>query len=99
MQLLAKLTCIWLAVWSIRKRYDVDYRLALPSHVVRWTFIVAGFALTAVRGAELAALRIAGLWIGLAFLCWPNFAYHIARLLRLQKDSERDDDVTMFRSL
>ncbi len=31
-------------------------------------------------GANLGAVRISGGLIGLCFLCWPNFAYHLTNL-------------------
>ena len=77
---LAELACIYLAVWSVRKRFDADYHLSFTGQIVRVSVGAIGFALTAIPGSSFAAVRVVGGAIGLGFLCWPNFAYHLTNL-------------------
>ena len=71
----AGILCIWLSVWAIRKKSEVDYSLDRTSRVARWVAVAFGFALVYVPGPRLGWLRVTGYLIGLAFLCWPNFSY------------------------
>jgi hypothetical protein len=74
----AKIACIWFSVWAIRKKADADYSLDRPVRVVRWIAVVVGFAVGyCVPKPEFWYVRVAGGFLGLAFLCWPNFAYHL----------------------
>jgi hypothetical protein len=77
----AKIACIWLSVWLIRKKAQADYPLDRTAHLVRWAVIVAGFAIGYYL-QDFWYMRIGGRFLGLAFLCWPNFAYHLAHLAR-----------------
>jgi hypothetical protein len=78
-------TCIWLLVWSLRRRADLDERLDRAAHAIRWLIAIGGWILLSIPGPTLGPLRaIAGV-MGLAFLCWPNFAYHLLRLLRRRR--------------
>ena len=79
----ALVSCIWLSVWAIRKRADIDYRLDGLARSIRWLIVAVGFACALISsGPRFAYLRVAGLWIGLVFLCWPNVAYYAARLMK-----------------
>ena len=80
---LAEIACIWLSVWAIRRKAEVDYPLDNRSRFVRWSVVVAGFAIGYyVPGPGFAYIRVAGGFLALGFLCWPNFAYHLTNLLR-----------------
>jgi hypothetical protein len=81
----AKITCIWLSVWAIRKKGDVDYPLDSLGHVIRWSVVVIGFILARAPGPKY--FRLSSLLVGMVFLCWPNCAYHLARLSRRGKSS------------
>jgi hypothetical protein len=81
--LVAKASGIWFVVWAIRKKGEFDYELDWTACIVRWLVVFVAFALTAEftkSGPTIA--RILVLVIGLAFLCWPNFAYHLVRFSR-----------------
>src|SRR5271167_2344927 len=79
----AKIVCIWLSVWAIRRNAEADYALDRLARAVRWVVVFLGFAVAYyVPGPGLWCVRVAGGVLGLAFLCWPNFAYHLTRLLR-----------------
>jgi hypothetical protein len=79
----AKIACIWLSVWAIRRKAEVDYPLDNLSRSVRWSAVLAGFAVGYyVPGPGLGWVRVAGGFLGLGFLCWPNFAYHLTNLFR-----------------
>jgi len=85
----AKIVCIWLSVWAIRKKAEVDYPLDRTARLVRWAVVVVGFAIGYyVPGSEFAYTRIGGGFLGLAFLCWPNFAYHLTNLFRRKTRSQ-----------
>jgi hypothetical protein len=86
----AKIACIWLSVWAIRRKSEIDYPLDQPARVVRWLTVAVGFAVGYwVPGSELWYLRVVGAFVGLAFLCWPNFAYHLTNLFR-RRDAPQD---------
>lgn len=41
----AKIACIWLSVWAIRRKAEADYPLDRSARLVRWTVVAAGFAI------------------------------------------------------
>ena len=68
----------WFTVWAVRRKWKLDRKLNPNARLVRWGVVIACYSLCwRVKPAE-AALAV--LFVGLAFLCWPNFAYHLARL-------------------
>jgi hypothetical protein len=87
----AKIACIWLSVWAIRRSAEADYPLDRSARVVRWVTVAVGFAVGYyVPGPKLGYVRVAGGFLGLAFLCWPNFAYHLTNLFRGRQDAPQD---------
>lgn len=75
----------WFFFWVVRRQGEFDYPLEPKTKVLRWCVIAAAIACTRVHGPEFKALRLAAALVGLAFLCWPNFAYHIACFLGWQQ--------------
>lgn len=70
---------IWFAVWVIRYRAAWDFKLSSAARLLRWTVVGIGYLL----GASLpgpAVVRLVPGSIGLCFLCWPNFAYHLGKI-------------------
>jgi len=87
----AKIACIWLSVWAIRRRAEADYPLDKLTRTVRWVTVAVGFAIAYyLLGPELTYARVAGGLLGLAFLCWPNFAYHLTNLFRRGRGAPQD---------
>ena len=80
--LLPELICIWLSVWAIRKKAEVDEPLDRGAKILRWTIIVVAFGTGCLPGESLRVVRICGFWVGLSFLCWPNLAYHLRNLFK-----------------
>jgi hypothetical protein len=79
----AKIACIWFSVWAIRKKADADYPLGRPARVVRWIAVVVGFAVGYYAPKpEFWYVRVAGGFFGLAFLYWPNFAFHLTNIFK-----------------
>jgi hypothetical protein len=79
----AGIACIWLSVWAIRRKAEVDYPLDRSARVVRWVTVAIGFGVGYyVPGPDFGYVRVAGGFLGLAFLCWPNFAYHLTNFFR-----------------
>ena len=79
----AKIACIWLSVWAIRRKAEADYPLDRSARIVRWSTVAVGFAIGYyVPRPGLGYVRVAGAFLGLGFLCWPNFAYHLTNLFR-----------------
>jgi hypothetical protein len=79
----ATIACIWLSIWAIRRKAEIDYPLDRSARIVRWAIVAAGFVVGYyVPGPGLAYVRVAGGFVGLAFLCWPNFAYHLTKLFK-----------------
>jgi hypothetical protein len=77
--LLLKSSGLWLSVWAIRSKWDIDYKLSALGKSVRWAVVFICFALTSVPGASLGWFRIVAYLTGTSFLCWPNLAYHLAK--------------------
>jgi hypothetical protein len=69
---------IWFSSWALRYRIGCDYKLSGVAEATRWTIILVGYLLAAALPIPMARL-ISG-FVGLAFLCWPNFAYHLTNL-------------------
>jgi hypothetical protein len=80
--LAASAASVWLLFWAIRRTYEVDEKLDRRAQILRWSIIAAGFAATLPPGSTFKWVRIIGGFLGLAFLCWPNFAYHLRHLGR-----------------
>ena len=77
----SKIACIWFASWGFRKHHDLDHPLDPLAHAIRWGVVVFGFWLAYY--ANNGYVRVISCFaLGLSFLCWPNFAYHLARLFR-----------------
>jgi hypothetical protein len=71
---------LWLSVWAIRFSAGIDYKLSARGKAIRWVVVVICFALTSVPGANVGWFRVLSYLVGLAFLCWPNLAYHLSKL-------------------
>ena len=70
---------IWLSVWAIRYKAQWDYKLSGTASALRWIVVVTAYSLAAsVPGPGF--VRVIFGFIGLGFLCWPNFAYHLSKL-------------------
>jgi len=70
---------LWFCAWAVHHpRAGWDYRLSNAAKATRWTIILVGYVL-AVSLPALTARSIAE-FIALAFLCWPNLAYHLTNL-------------------
>jgi hypothetical protein len=76
---------IWFVVWAIRHKGELDYELDRTAKWIRW-IVVAIFLGTPIFRPELFGarppLRVCVGMVGLLFLVWPNFAYHLTRILR-----------------
>jgi len=68
----------WFSVWAIRRRWDLDCKLSPNGRLVRWGVVIICYSLG--PRASPGAVRVAIVFIGLAFLCWPNFAYYVTKL-------------------
>jgi hypothetical protein len=71
---------VWLAVWAIRYRGELDYELDSTARFIRWFVAICGLTLWLKIDSQ--ALRITVVLTGMLFLVWPNTAYHLTRLLR-----------------
>jgi|ERR1700687_221206 hypothetical protein len=81
-KLLAEAVCVWFAFWAIRRKYELDYKLDRAAQIVRWLAIAVSIPLGQLGARIFEPLRIFSAFLFLAFLAWPNFAYHLTRLLR-----------------
>ena len=79
------LAVIWLLVWALRHRYELDKPLDGISEGFRWAIVLLGFVCTYTPEKRLEPVRITAFVIGMSFLCWPNLAYR----LTLQRIRER----------
>jgi hypothetical protein len=71
---------IWFSSWAIRHRWDLDYQLGPRARFVRWGLVAVCYGITQIPGADFGPVRFSGGMIGLCFICWPNFAYHLNKL-------------------
>jgi len=71
---------LWLSIWAVRFSAGVDYKLSVRGRTIRWLVVVLCFSLTSMPGAGLGWFRLSSYLLGLAFLCWPNIAYHLSKL-------------------
>lgn len=76
--LLERSAGIWFASWAVGYRAGWDHKLSGLAEATRWTIVLVGYLL----GVSLPgpAARLTCGFLGLAFLCWPNFAYHLTNL-------------------
>lgn len=78
---LAALSSLWFVSWGIRHGSDLDYPLDFTGKAVRWVLVVVLLGAGECFPGFSTARLILGLG-GVAFLAWPNFAYHFTRFLR-----------------
>ena len=77
--LLQKSLGIWFVTWAIRYKADWDYKLSGSAKGVRWAVVAIGYLLAASLPGPAPMRLVPGL-LGICFLCWPNFAYHLTNL-------------------
>jgi hypothetical protein len=74
---------VWFLIWALRRKGELDYEFDAPTKRVRWLMVAAGWVIL-LAGARMRSKSYA--WLGFivatGFLAWPNFAYHVTRLLR-----------------
>jgi len=70
---------IWFAAWAIRYKADWDYKLSGEANAVRMAVVGFGYLLAASLPGPAPVRLVPGL-LGISFLCWPNFAYHLTNL-------------------
>jgi|SRR5271155_2747136 len=89
---------VWLAVWAIRRKGELDYDLDPTAKRIRWTVVAIFLGTPTLRPALFGprpGVRLCIALVGLLFLVWPNFAYHLARLLRaLRLIAKAEDPAT-----
>lgn len=78
---LASLGSVWVCSWAIRRAGEFDYPLDFTAKLVRWALVIVLLG-SAEYFPGLSTYRLALGSAGIAFLAWPNFAYHLTRLLR-----------------
>jgi hypothetical protein len=86
--LLERAAGIWFVSWAIRRGGEFDYKLNWVGKLVRWAVVLLAFSLSVVfsrLGKDL--YRLVALFVGLAFLVWPNFAYHLTKFFHPQGGS------------
>lgn len=80
---LAGVLNIWFVVWAIRRKGEFDYELDKTARLIRWSVVFVGFGLVPsvpVEWQYAGYVRLSLGVVGMLFLCWPNFAYHLRRL-------------------
>jgi hypothetical protein len=84
-EITAAICNVWLAVCAIRKKGELDYDLDPTAKRIRWIVVAVFLGTPILRPALFGprpAVRLCVALVGLVFLVWPNFAYHLTRLLR-----------------
>ena len=70
---------IWLGIWGFRRKLESDYKLDRTARAVRWSIVLICWIVASARVGPVSGLALV---VGVAFLWWPNFAYHLARVFR-----------------
>lgn len=80
---IASVGSIWFCAWAIRRGGEFDYPLDSTAKAIRWLAVVVlmGIPVNFPKSLPPAGRIVLG-FAGLAFLAWPNFAYHLTRFLR-----------------
>jgi hypothetical protein len=74
----SRVVCVWLPFWAMRRKYELDEELSITGRKIRWIIVIVAFTVTCiVPGPGFALVRVSFGLIGIAFLCWPNFAYRL----------------------
>lgn len=76
--LLERSAGIWFASWALRHRAGWDYKLSGVAEATRWATVLVSYLLAVLLPTP--ATRLISGFVGLAFLCWPNFAYYLTNL-------------------
>src|SRR6266849_6619181 len=87
LKLAADAACIWLAFWALRRKYELDYKLDPMARTIRWLIVAASVPLARIGAVKFEPLRVFSAFLFLAFLVWPNLAYHLARIFRKGGDA------------
>jgi hypothetical protein len=76
---------LWMLLWGIRWKGELDYELDDTAKHIRWLRVLVGWATlmmsTVPRISFAWGILLGWIW-ATAFLAWPNFAYHLTRVLR-----------------
>ncbi len=80
-QLASAVLGIYFSCWAIRYKAGLDYKLSRRAQVIRWSLVALAYAMIHLPGPGMAFARVTAGFVGLAFLCWPNLAYRLDRLL------------------
>jgi hypothetical protein len=93
-RILSSVISIWFVVWAIRRKGDLDYNLSPGGMLIRWFLVVSclGGVLVAPQLFEPPNLRLGVFALGMAFLVWPNFAYHLVNLLSRRRSGKSEND-------
>ncbi len=81
---------LWLGIWSLRRRLESDYKLSRTARWIRWTIVLVCWIVASIPLKRIGPIRALGLVIGLAFLWWPNFAFHFLRLVHRVQSGKWD---------
>ena len=89
----AAIMSIWIASWAIWHKGELDYNLDGAGKIIRWLSvgICLGLVFLAPELLNLSYLRISVFVLGMAFLAWPNLAYHLTRFFRQLRMLPRHD--------
>lgn len=71
---------LWFVAWGIRKKYDLDLGLSTRGWLIRLLVICCGIFSLCLRSHKYEYVRVVGGLLGIAFLVWPNFAFHLSEL-------------------
>ena len=89
-RLVAGAASVWFVFWAVRSRHQLDYPLDRTAKLVRWAVVVLSALLAQIPQLAFPQLRTALAFVFLAFLCWPNFAYHLTRFARRARGGTSD---------
>ena len=78
---------VWFAFWAIRRRGELDIPLDRTAKALRWIVAISflSFPFAFPHLIDSYAFRISVGLVGWAFLCWPNLAFYLTKLLRVMR--------------
>jgi len=80
--------CIWFVFWAYRRKYELDEKLDRRAKIVRWLVVAVCYVLASLPGPRFGPAKAVAMVGGLAFFCWPNFAYRLTNLFRRRSASQ-----------
>jgi len=81
---------IWFVVWALRRRYDLDEQLDHRMQIIRWLVVIIGISIGSFPSVRYGIIKVLAGLNGIAFWCWPNFAYRLTSIFYGARSQSKD---------